>query len=603
MSYAIVGILVIAFIAFVVLSAKAWHWANIVFLSLCFLAGLGALLSMGQVLELRRAEMLDARKAEDDLIRINQQIENTLYGEGLTLEYSPDSLRGLSERLDLELADRGRVWTGGSIEPKDANRIFRFSGPRVQNPDAVNQASMQDMRLFVFADRTFDNEQVFPVRFVGTMRVLGETDDSVELEPVFLADVEEYKSPTSTWTLYEKSPADRRDAYLRDTSIELKEEDSGLDQELTEYRKILVEEFLPANGLGFDLSDEQQAKSYELLIDRIMFDGLPIVKIENWIETQPNRISQRFVPESEEVFVRFRFENKSNGAFDVNSTGNLGAEGQFTENGQAINPALHAEGDIEFEKGDVIMVDQLTADGYQRGEDIVPRFSDTQPVTEIDRVFVRRLSDFPYLLKTMQRKYDDYLTEIQRVQDNNLRSAEAITKADDQSRERENQIQLLLADRQKFQGDVDTISRFANRTSETRDRIEGKLQEIQSEIRSRHREMKAIAIVFDNPAGVGTSISAPIVDQFAPPAVEQFPAPVLQPFPGANLEPIPSTSVLEQLPGPVLNPPAPQLRPVPNAPINVPTINAPQSVPSSDLRPGFNSLEPVPSPSPDDVGT
>lgn len=585
MSYAIVGILVIAFIVLVVYSAKAWHWSNIVFLSLCFLAGLGAIISSAQVLELRRAEMLDARKAEEDLVKINAQIEVALYGEGLTLEYSPESLRGLSERLDLELADRGRVWTGGSIEPKDANRVFRFPAPRIQNPDAVNQASMEDMRLFVFSDRIFDNNQVFPVSFVGTMRVIGETDDSVELEPVFLADVEEYKSPTSTWTLYEKSPADRRDAFLRDTAIKLEEDDSELEKKLTEYRKILVEQFLPANDLGYDLSNEAQARNYELVIDRIMFDGLPIVKIQDWIEKQPNRISQRFDPESEEVFVRFRFESESN-SYDVNSTGNLGAEGQFTENGQAINPALHAEGDIKFKKGDIIMVDQLTADGYQRGEDIVRRFADTEPVTEIDRVFVRRLSDFPYLLKTIQRKYDEYLTEIQRVQENNVRSSDAIAKAESQSQERENQIQLLLADQQKFQNDLDIISRFANRTSESMVRFENKKQELKSEIRDRHREMKAIAIVLDDPnsQSISSNVSAPIIQQ-------QFPVPSFQSAPGPTFQQVPSP-IIEQIPGPVLVPSSPRL---PGPPMDVPSINAPPTIPPSDLRPNLPlSREPIP---------
>lgn len=596
MSYAIVGILVIAFIAFVVLSAKAWHWSNIVFLSLCFLAGIGALISSAEVLELRRAEMLEARKAERDLKQINEQIDVALYGEGLALEYSPDSLRGLSEALDLEIASRGRVWSNGSIEAKDSNRVFRFPAPRLQNPEDANRASMQDMRLFVFADRVFANEEVYPVAFVGTMRVVSETDDSVELEPVFLANIEEYNSPTSTWTLYEKAPADRRDAYLRDTNIEFKEDDSDLNQKLTAYHKILTEEFMPADAMGYELSDEQQAQDYEQLIDRIMFDGLPIVKIENWIESQPNRVSQRFLPESEEIFVRFRFDNNSS-SYVVNSTGNLGAEGQFTENGQAINPALHSDGDIAFKKGDIIMVDKLTADGYQRGEDIVPRFADSEPVTEIDRVFVRRLSDFPYLLKTIQRKYDEYLTEIQRVQNNNQRSGEAITKAESQSQERENQIELLLADQQNFRSDQTTISRYADGTQEAKNRVESKLKELQSEIRERHREMKAIAILLAKPEANGfqSAVSAPIIEPQLPgPVFEQIPSsrvPYYSPVPS---NPIPSAPVYEQLPGPIVNPPAAQPRSILAPPMNVPTINAPSSIPPSDLRPSLTpSLEPA----------
>ena len=568
MSYAIVGILVIAFIAFVVLSAKAWHWSNIVFLSLCFLAGLGALISMADVLEKRRAVMLDFTKSEKDLTQVNQQIEKVLYGSELADEYSPDSLRGLSEALDLQMAGRGRVWNGGTIEASDANRIFRFPAERIQNEDAENQASMEDMRLFVFSDRVFEEEKVYPVVFVGTMRVVSETPDSVELEPVFIADENEYKSPTSTWTLFEKSPVDRRDVYVRNSGIVIDEKDSQLNDRLTEYHKLLVEQIMPPGLLGFDINDENQAAKYEQAIDRVLFDGLPIVKIENWIETQPNRISQRFVPEPEEIFVRFRFE-KASRPYQVDSPGNLGAEGQFTKNGQAVNPALHAGGDIEFEKGDVIQVDKLTADGYQRGENVVPKFADIEPVTEIERVFIRRLKDFPYLLKTLRRQYDDYLDEIQRVQSNNQRSGDAIAKADSQAQERENQIQLLLEDQQKFQSDVEIVNRYLDGRRVRKSDLEANLQGLESEIRENHRKMKAISIVLDRSDSGTAQAGIPIGGS----TIETIPAMEL-PLPGPPLM-LPGTEAQSTIPAGQFITPEPVLAP-PTGEFNEPFI--PRSV-------------------------
>ncbi|MEM9412571.1 MAG: hypothetical protein AAGA30_15770, partial [Planctomycetota bacterium] len=153
MSYAIVGILVVAFIAFVIMSAKAWHWSNIVFLCLCFLTGLGGLIAMAQVLDSRRDQMLDLKKVNEQLERVESDIETVVYGSGFSDEYDPESLRGLSEALSLELAGQGRVWYSGAVEATGENRIFKFAGNRIQAEE--NPAQMDDMLLFVFADQQF----------------------------------------------------------------------------------------------------------------------------------------------------------------------------------------------------------------------------------------------------------------------------------------------------------------------------------------------------------------------------------------------------------------------------------------------------------------
>ena len=494
MIYAIAGILLIAFIAVVVLSAKAWHWVNIVFLSLCFLTAIGVVYAASKVLDARRADMLKVQKLEADLERVEKQIEQTVYGSGLSFEYDPESLRGLSERLSLEKAGRGRVWKNGSVEVQDNNRVFRFSGERVLNPENPN--ALQDMTMFVFADRSFD-EDLFPVLFVGIMKVVGEAADALTLEPVFVADSQEFQQPSNSWTLFEKPPTDQRDVFIRDTGIVLNEDDANLNDKLTEYRKALVEQYIPAEVFGMDLENSEQAREYEGIIDRIMFDGLPLVKIEAWLETQSDRINNRFDPKSEEVFVRYQFNGNSNRPYEVDASGNIESDGQFNKNGQAINPALHAGGKVEFKEGDEIYVDQLTADGYQRGEEPVPAFASTEPVTEISRIFRRQLNDYPYLLRRFDRQIKDYTAEIARIDQNNQRSQVAIDEANKQFQERQNQARLLQQDIDQFENDLQIVNGFLQQTRESQEALKSSISEMEQDIRSKHRQVKATSRVFE----------------------------------------------------------------------------------------------------------
>ena len=482
---------------------------------------------MAQVLDARWNAMREVQKSQQQLEQLEQQIETARYGSGFAFEYAPDSLRGLSEALNLELAGRGRVWKHGAIKPNGDKRVFEFPADRILFEDLPDAMAKSDMLLFAFVDEEVDGEY-YPVTYVGSMKVVSETPGSLELEPVFVANQEEFDSPSSTWTLFEKAPVDQRDAYIRDTDIMLDVEDAQLNTKLTEYRKVLTEQYIPADLFGFDMVDPDQAKQYELMIDRIMFDGLPLVKIESWIETQTDRVSQRFDPPNEEVFVRYKFNDKSNRAYQVDSDGNINSDGQFTRNGQAVDPALHAGGEIEFQKDDEILVDQLTADGYQRGEEVVPAFSNQEPVTEIERVYVRQLSDFPFLLKNAKRQVEEYSTEIARLDENNARSQKAVEDTQNQSNERDMEIEKLLADQEKFDQDLATVNQFADQTKIRKSELEMKISELESAIKSLHRKVKAI---------VRATIESFESEKTAPVKKTQVTQPILAPADESSIAP------------------------------------------------------------------
>ena len=559
MIYAIVGILLIAFIAFVVLSAKAWHWVNIVFLSLCFLTAVGVVYAAAKVLDARRDVMLQVQKSEKDLENLKNQIEQTVYGAGMSFEYDPQSLRGLSRQLALAREGRGRVWKNGAIESDGEIRIFKFDGERVLNPEKPN--ALKSMTMFVFADRDFQ-EELYPVLFVGIMKVIEEAPDALVLEPVFIADFQEYRTPTNSWTLFEKPPSDQRDAYIRDTGIVLKEDDSSLNDKLTEYRQLLIEQYIPAEAFGLDLADDASARKYEGIIDRVMFDGLPLVKIETWIASQSDRYSSRFDPSNEEIFVKYQFNEKSTRQYQVNASGNIETDGQFNKNGQAINPALYAgrnvEYKVEFQKGDVIFIDQLTADGYQRGEEPVPPFSSIEPVTEISRVYQRQLKDYPYLLRKFDREIRDYTAEIARIEENNKRSQFAIAESGKQLQERQTQTDLLQQDIQKFEVDLQLVNGFLDQTRDRSLAIKSSIKQMETDIRSKHRQIKATANAFKGgtPVFGAPASGVPFDDGFSAPIMGQ-PIPTGQSFPvGQEIplgQPIPTGQPI--YPSPILSAP------------------------------------------------
>ena len=94
MSFAIIGVVTILFIVFAILSAKSWHWVNIVFLVLTYLAGVGAVIGAAQVLQLRSKEVSALIKSEKTLETVTKQVEEALYGTSDSNEFSADSILG-----------------------------------------------------------------------------------------------------------------------------------------------------------------------------------------------------------------------------------------------------------------------------------------------------------------------------------------------------------------------------------------------------------------------------------------------------------------------------------------------------------------------------
>ena len=484
MPFAIVGIVTLLFIVFVVLSAKTWHWVNIVFLVLTYLVGLGAVIGAAQVLSLRSKEVSALSDSEDVMSMLEKQLDEALYGPSDSNEYGPKSLFALSEKYNLQTLGRGRTWDNGAVEQKDNNRVFRFS------ENSPKGDSMKDMLVYVFANDTVEGlEEPFPVLYIGSLRVVAETDDSIEIEPVFVANEDLYNSADFSWTLFEKMPADRRDAFLRHAGI------TDVDKmDITAFREKLSTELMPASLYGLDPeSDADHAKQYEAILDRYTFDGLKLAAIQDWIESQSGRASTSFDPDPEETFVEYEFNKKSRNAYPVDASGNVSQEGLFNKLGLAVDPSLHVGGDgtIGFKEGDVVRIDLKSAEGYQRDDgEQVEGFKSREDVTEVARRFVRKLNDYPFLLRSIKDQTDQLIEEIARVAKSNETAIVSSEDAQKQVEVRDDGIEKLTQDLERLTADSGRIKGLLSDRSLQQDELNRQIEEANSAIESAHRAIK-----------------------------------------------------------------------------------------------------------------
>ncbi len=455
MTYAIIGIAFVLLVVFAVVAARnTWHWVNSVFLVLTFIVGVGACVSTSQVFKKRTTDMKAALAAKALAEKNEAAARLAVYGpENVT--YGPESLRGRTEQLNLELAGRGRVWQHGTVDVKGNNRVFKFP---VARPQDAELGEMQDILLHAFADGPVPvgdgAESVnYPVSYIGTVSVASETPDAVELEPVFLANEAEFTTPSGSWTLFEKMPMDRNDAFHRREGLDV--DDEGFD--ISAYREKLMSIYMPASLVGM----APDSAEYEKLIDGYAFDLLTRGQWENWIEeNRATRISPRFEPSPEEVFVQYKF-NKKSSPYQVDADGSLQNDGLFTPLGHAVRIDLHVgdTGQVTFAKDDEVLVDLLNADGYQRSDGtVVQPFDQREDVTRGNEVYVRQKRDYPYLLSDLKQQTARFVEETKQMKNNNKIKEQANLDTQAQIDERADVIVKLEQDRTSLQTDLKTVT-------------------------------------------------------------------------------------------------------------------------------------------------
>lgn len=484
-SAGIVALVCILIIVFAVMAAKTWHWVNVVFLVLSLFAGVATILGASQVLELRRAVMLDYEKKLKASTEAETRLFEAIQGPPLEASYSKESLRYNSKAYELDTIGRARVWNGGSVAAVAGSneRKFTFASPR----NIAEDGSLMERTLFAFQEQQVDG-QMYPTRYIGSVAVTAETENDVNLIFVNLVNGNEYGQPSSTWTLYEKMPQDRRSVYLDRIqsyvaanpdapaeyqaiaeAMENRPENAGTletpEIDISAYRRILRDEFLPAGPLGYDPNSD----AYEDLLNRYNFDGMSLGRVSAWMEANSaNLKSTRFEPVPEEVFVKYRFDEDSQRDYVVDAEGKLQIDGLLNQAGRAVVPTLKNNEPIRFQKGDVILVDKRTAEGYQRNDDtVVPKFTETESVTQIDEIYVRQTRDYPYLFRQLIEQVRVTQEAIKAVEEGDKVQVQSLEKANDLSRSYDAQIANLREDQQNLENDLADANQAVNQKTQT----------------------------------------------------------------------------------------------------------------------------------------
>jgi len=497
----ILALLFIVLIVFCVVARKTWGWVDITFTILSFMAGVAAIWGLTQVYSLRSKDLAAVEKHQKDLETFTREADLLVYGDPTSVTYDPGSLRAISSELNRELAGRGRVWSNGNVTATGQNRVFAFTEPRAD----VVEHPLVDVVVFAFLNRAIGNQD-YPALYIGSVRVESETGDNVTLAPVALAEPDEFDQPTGSWTLFEKMPLDRRGSFKQAAVALLKDkrnnppnvtallenlQDENADLDLTLFRELLTTDYLPADLIGLD----PDSREYEQLIDMYTFDGISLGKIQNWIDkNSAGRKTLQFEPPPEEVFIRYKFDKKSSKPYPVDANGSVETDGLFTPLGLAVDEGLHAGKEIEFNEGDTVLVDQRTADGYQRGDVTVPPFKDNEAVTQVDRIFIRQVRDFPFEFADLREQTIKMAAETEIVDRNNEIQTKSLQDSKAQQAARDALKSNLESDQTALRDDLETIkSLFGDRSDETA-ALKRKVAALENRILDSYSQLRGVSI-------------------------------------------------------------------------------------------------------------
>ncbi len=482
--YIIFGLIFLALIVIAILSSKELHWVNSLILIFLFLSTAAASMGMAGVLHKRTKAVTKLNKIEQQLEKTRDDYNKAVFGDADAIGFGKKSLRALSAQLDLLQVGRGRVWNGGKVVSGDGAWTYTFADAVPEGGE--NQLStLEEIEVHVFSEqaRTFktsagDAQVVIPVNYVGKFRITEATREAFQLEPVRIVNPEEAAQPTATWSVFEKMPLDRRGSF-KDALAAINPDFNVNEMAIGDFRRILETQFLPADNFPFDADSIE----YEKLIDRYAFDGRSLGQIEKWVESQinsGNRKSGAFQPRPEEVHIKYRF-NKESGEYTVDADGNLDTDGAFTPLGLAIARNLHVGSKVKFKENEEVIIDSLTAAGYDRDGTQIEPFSSSADVTEIDRLYIRKNRDFPYLFARLaDRGLQRRENVVDRKQDNNLYDT-AISKNLAQQIQERTRIQSALEfDNRNLESDRDTIIAMETRRQQEVEAMQEKIEQLEA---------------------------------------------------------------------------------------------------------------------------
>lgn len=264
------GVLFIAALVVAYLSARNWHWGQVVVVFMLFAAAVGYSILASDVLRKHDQVRSEYNEVVTELETLTAQNQALLYGTRDSSIYNAlaadniepvdGALRGIRD-LESELSDvlraRGPVWryiAHPSVDPQTGAVAIRAVPPPAPQPgpdqfgqepaqpQAPPPASLAGLKegAIVFAFEQTPVTGPSPGRYLGEFQVTSREGQQATIEPILRRSwawppdqqtnerMERLRTSQAPWVLYETMPTDRYDAY------------AGLSEE--ELRSLLPEE-------------------------------------------------------------------------------------------------------------------------------------------------------------------------------------------------------------------------------------------------------------------------------------------------------------------------------------------------------------------------
>ena len=493
-SAGVVGLIALIVLVFAILSAKNWHWVNVVLLIFTLIASITSIIGMTYAFKHRRDGMLTFQRESKRALDAEAKLENIISGDPLSVQYGKGSLRDSNNRLALAMTGRGHAWRGCTVTADGEQNKFTLKNERNQE----DEASLVGAIVYAFSENNG-----IPANYIGSVAV-EVIESELVLKPVDLVDSQRFENPQKPWTLFEKMHQDQhgifKEALVSKTNLEEDDIDSAVaklvksmqeskeiskefvEVDIAEFTQILKRDFLPANQLGY----APDSLEYEQLIDQYAFDGQSIGRIEKYIDSTPGRNNTLFEPAPEEVFIKFSFLEDSDTAVQTDAAdnvGNLANDGLYNTAGQSVVASLMQNPNgVTFKTNDVVLIDEPSAAEFQNVHQ--------GKLQQIDRIYVRPLHDFPLMFKDMKIRAAQFVKEKITAEATTAKTEVAWQDALKQIEVRTELIAKSTEDEERFKRDAGNLLKTNEASRQRSAELERQIKSLEAKTDSQYKQIQ-----------------------------------------------------------------------------------------------------------------
>ena len=214
----LIGIALLAGLASIFLSAKNWHWTQIVLVAFILMAAAGVLYMSTKTVSMHKKLRASIPRLTKEVAELEARNEVLVNGAD-----DQTGIRELEHQLRIKVRQRGRVW--GQVQPVGQMDNQDRVDVEVLNPQA--HGIEQDAIVFAFESGppNIDAPENGP-QYLGEFRVVEVRADGAKLEPIRLLNTytrQRLARSTGPWRLYETMPVDRHEMFAKFSEEQLRQ--------------------------------------------------------------------------------------------------------------------------------------------------------------------------------------------------------------------------------------------------------------------------------------------------------------------------------------------------------------------------------------------